>query len=59
LLYCNCLIAPHFFNENLQLLLAKTYIAMDLQAKDKPLLDELVSKNLLKEEAQKLLIKMI
>ncbi len=32
---------------------------MDLQAKDKPLLDELVSKNLLKEEAQKLLIKMI
>ncbi len=53
------LINPHFFNENLHLLLAKTYISMDLKAKAKPILNELVSKNLLKEEAQKLLKEII
>ena len=49
------LIVPYFFNENLHLLLAKTYISMDLNAKAKPILNELISKNVFKEEAQKLL----
>lgn len=49
------LTAPHFFDENIQLLLAKTYISLDLKTKAKPILNELVLKNLLKEKAQKLL----
>ena len=49
------LISPHFFNENLQLLLAKTYASMDNKVKAKEILSELIAKNLLKEQAEKLL----
>lgn len=49
------LTSPHFFNENLQLLLAKTYIALDRKEKAKSILQDLTTKNLLKEQAEKLL----
>ncbi len=50
---------PHFFNEKLRLFMAKTYLTMGLQDKAKPILNELVAKNLLKEEAQELLKQVI
>ena len=50
---------PHFYNEKLRLFMAKTYITMDLKAKAKPILKELVLKNVLKEEAQELLREII
>ncbi|PHS62869.1 MAG: hypothetical protein COB12_10215 [Flavobacterium sp.] len=49
------LTAPHFFNEKLQMLLAKTYASIDKNAKAKNILNELIAKNLLKEQAEKLL----
>lgn len=49
------LTSPHFFNENLQFLLAKTHASIDQKEKAKPILNELISKNLLKEESEKLL----
>ena len=49
------LTSPYFFNENLQLLLAKTYAAMDNREKAKNILNELIAKDLLTEEAEKLL----
>ncbi|MBO0330364.1 DJ-1/PfpI family protein [[Muricauda] lutisoli] len=49
------LTSPHFFNENLQLLLAKTYISLDRNEKARSILNDLTAKNLLKEQAEKLL----
>ena len=49
------LTSPHFFNENLQMLLAKTYASMDNKTKAKKILNELITKDLLKEQAEKLL----
>lgn len=49
------LTSPYFFNENLQLLLAKTYASMGDMEKAREIANELVSKNLLKEESEKLL----
>jgi putative intracellular protease/amidase len=49
------LTSPHFFNENLQFLLAKTYASMGDKEKAKAIAKELVSKNLLKEESEKFL----
>lgn len=49
------IVKPHFYNENLQLLLAKTYISINDRAKAKTVLEELISKNLKTEEANKLL----
>jgi putative intracellular protease/amidase len=49
------LTTPHFFNENLQFLLAKTYISLDNNGKAKEVLNELVAKDLLKENAEELL----
>ena len=49
------LTSPHFFNENLQLLLAKTYISLDEKEKARDIANELITKNLLKEESEKLL----
>ncbi len=49
------LTSAHFFNENLQLLLAKTYASMGHKEKARQIANELVSKNLLTEEAEKLL----
>lgn len=49
------LTSPHFYNENLQMLLAKTYTSMGEKVKAKKILNELINKNLLKEEAEKLL----
>jgi FimV-like protein len=49
------LTSPHFFNENLQMLLAKTYASMDNKTKAKKILNELITKDLLKQQAEKLL----
>ena len=49
------LTSPYFFNENLQLLLAKTYISLDKNEKARSILNDLTAKNLLKEQAEKLL----
>lgn len=49
------LTTPHFFNENLQFLLAKTYISLKNKGKAKELLNELIAKDLLKENAEELL----
>ncbi len=46
---------PHFFDENLHYFMAKTYMAMDEKAKSKALLNQLIAKNVLKEQAQELL----
>jgi len=47
--------SPYFFNENLQLLLAKTHASLDNKEKAKRIANELIAKNLLKEESEKLL----
>lgn len=49
------LTSPHFFNENLQLLLAKTYASLDNKDKARDIANDLIAKNLLKEESEKLL----
>lgn len=49
------LTSPYFFNEDLQLLLAKTYVKIDNKEKATQVAKDLISKNLLKEEAEKLL----
>ena len=49
------LTSPHFFNENLQFLLAKTYVTMGNNAKAKKVLKDLIAKNLVKEQAEKML----
>jgi len=49
------LTSPYFFNENLQLFLAKTYISLNEKDKARSLLSELVAKDLHREEAEKLL----
>jgi len=49
------LVSPHFFHERIELVLAQTYIKINEAKKAKPILNNLISKNLLKEEAEKLL----
>ncbi|WP_460219533.1 type 1 glutamine amidotransferase domain-containing protein [Psychroserpens sp. MEBiC05023] len=49
------LTSPHFFNENLQLLVAQTYVTLDNKVKAKSILKDLIAKNLVKEQAEKLL----
>ncbi|WP_299362779.1 DJ-1/PfpI family protein [Winogradskyella sp.] len=49
------LTSPHFFHEKLQILLAQTYIQIDKTEKAKSILKDLIGKNMLKEEAEKLL----
>lgn len=49
------LTAPYYFNENLQYFLAKTYIATNENEKARKILNTLISKNLLKKQAVKLL----
>ncbi|RSC92705.1 DJ-1/PfpI family protein [Tenacibaculum singaporense] len=49
------LTTPYFFNEHLQFLIAKTYNTLGKKEKAIKVLNELISKNLIKEEAQKLL----
>ena len=49
------LTSPYFFNENLQLLLAKTYASLDNKAKARDIANDLIAKNLLEEESEKLL----
>jgi putative intracellular protease/amidase len=49
------LTSSHFFNENLHLFLAKTYASTGKKTKAKQLLNELISKDLLKDKATKLL----
>jgi putative intracellular protease/amidase len=49
------LTTPYFFNENLQLLLAKTYVSIGNKIKARDIANELVSKNLLKEASVQLL----
>lgn len=46
---------PYFFNKNLQFAVAKTYITLGQKEKASKILNELISKDLLKKEAQKLL----
>lgn len=49
------LTSPYFFNENLQLVLAKTYGDLNQKQKAENILEDLISKNLLKEKAESLL----
>lgn len=49
------LTTPYFFNEHLQFLIAKTYNTLGKKEKAIKVLNELISKNLIKEEAKKLL----
>ncbi|MDY2586814.1 type 1 glutamine amidotransferase domain-containing protein [Winogradskyella aquimaris] len=49
------LTAPYFFNENLQLLLAKTYASIGKAENAKKIANELISKELLVEQAESLL----
>jgi len=51
------LTSPHYFNENLQYFLASTYVKINKPEKAKPILKELISKDILKEQATKLLQK--
>ena len=46
---------PYFFNEDLQLILAKTYVQLDNKERAKELLEDLNSKNLLKEQVAELM----
>lgn len=46
---------PHFFNENLQFVLAKTYITLNNSERAREILNDLISKDLLKEQAETLL----
>ncbi|WP_243471756.1 type 1 glutamine amidotransferase domain-containing protein [Winogradskyella sp. MH6] len=49
------LTSPYFFNENLQLLLAKTYASLDENEKARHIVKDLISKELLVEKAEELL----
>ncbi|WP_420553454.1 type 1 glutamine amidotransferase domain-containing protein [Tenacibaculum aiptasiae] len=49
------LTSPHFFNENLQLLVAQTYVKLGNKIKAKNILNNLIAKNLVKKQAEKLL----
>jgi len=49
------LTAPYYFNENLQLVLARTYITLDQKEKARAILNELDKKGLLKEKVAQLL----
>ncbi|MAB48799.1 MAG: hypothetical protein CMC05_09225 [Flavobacteriaceae bacterium] len=49
------LTSPYFFNENLQLLLAKTYASLDENEKARHIANDLISKELLVEKAEELL----
>ena len=49
------LTSPHYFNENLQYFLAGTYVKLNEPEKAKVILNDLISKNLLKEQASKML----
>ncbi|WP_426430179.1 DJ-1/PfpI family protein [Winogradskyella sp. HB-48] len=49
------LTSPYFFNENLQLLLAKTFVSMGEKEKAKHIANELISKELLVDKAEDLL----
>lgn len=50
------LTSPYFFNKDLQLLLAKTYVTIGNFEKATQVAKDLVSKDMLKEEAEKLLL---
>lgn len=52
------LIKPHFFDENLWMAMAKTYHTIGEQEKAKAMLDDLVEKDLLREQAEKMLSEM-
>jgi putative intracellular protease/amidase len=52
------LTAHYFFNENLQLLLAKTHVTLDNKERAKQVANELISKNLLKKEAEQLIVEL-
>ncbi len=47
--------APHFFNENLQFVLARTYITLNNAERAREILNDLIEKDLLKEQATELL----
>lgn len=49
------LTSPYFFNENLQYLLAKTYVSLGEKDKARRIANDLISKDLMKEESEKLL----
>jgi len=49
------LTSPYFFNENLQLLLAKTYASLDENEKARHIVKDLISNELLVEKAEELL----
>jgi putative intracellular protease/amidase len=49
------LISPHYFNQNLQLFLAKTYMSISKNQKAEKILKELIAKDLLTEEATQLI----
>lgn len=49
------LTSPYFFNENLQLLLAKTYLSLDEKEKARGIAKDLISKKLLVEQSEALL----
>jgi FimV-like protein len=46
---------PYFYNENLQLMLAKTYISLGENKKARGIANDLIAKDLLKNEAKQLL----
>ncbi|WP_420578061.1 type 1 glutamine amidotransferase domain-containing protein [Ekhidna sp.] len=52
------LTSPYFFNENLQLVAAKTYHKLDQDKKAKEILNELIKKELAVEKAQALLLEL-
>ncbi|MGH1386623.1 type 1 glutamine amidotransferase domain-containing protein [Kordia sp.] len=47
--------SPYFFNENLQLVAARTYVTLDKKEKARHILNDLIAKDLVKEKAEKLL----
>lgn len=47
--------APHFFNENLQFVLAETYLTLNNSERAREILNDLVEKDLLKDQAETLL----
>jgi putative intracellular protease/amidase len=49
------LTSPHFFDQNLEFVLARTHYSLGNNQKAKKILNDLISKNLLKEKAEKLL----
>lgn len=49
------LTSPHFFNEDLQMAMADTYKALGQRQKAENILEDLITKDLLKEKAELLL----